>query len=110
MKPHPSSDLLGPGQAWTIIQAPGWLTVDAGDCNFRDAGMRGDFCRKKAIVIKIYESAIARYELLCDKHIGAHRWIDEEGIVMQWRAYPPWKYQKPLPAPRPRKRKKETDA
>jgi hypothetical protein len=72
--------------------------------------MSGDFCRNKAVIFLMHDGPMARDELLCPEHMGSHRWINEEGIVMQWRADPPWKYKAPLPVLPPRKRKKVNDA
>ena len=79
-----------------------------GNCNFRGVGRDGDFCRQPAVIVKIHEGGIARFELLCTEHMGSHRWIDE-GRVMQWRADPPWTYREETKVPH-RSRKKVTNA
>lgn len=99
----PSEHLLGPGQSWTIIQAPGWITPSGGDCTFMPGGSEHGLCRRPAVIEKLFEGAVSRLEQLCEQHMGSYRWI-EEGVVMQWRADPAWRYKRYTPTLPPRKR------
>lgn len=106
MKPPPPDHLLGPGQSWIVVQAPGWVTTEVGGCVFRPEGSLSGFCNYPAVILKEHPGMLLWIEYLCEKHMGTHRWIDE-GVVMQWRADPPWEYTFRKPALPPRKRSKK---
>lgn len=87
-----------------MIQASGWSVTAVGDCVFRTMGNHGDMCRQKAVIKQEHEGSLNWVEYLCDEHMGSFRWIDE-GIVMQWRANPPWTYKRTTKVPyKPRKK------
>lgn len=103
MKPAPPDHLLGPGQTWIVVQADRWAVVSGKECNARWFDGEEDVrCRLPAIIFD-REAVFANGDILCEKHMGYHRWIDN-GVVMQWRADPPWVYGPTKPKMPPQKR------
>jgi len=105
VKPHPPEHLLGPGQQWTVVLAEGWEVANGERCNRYPNGSRGGYCNREAVILLWHEEVTVWVEYLCDQHMGTHRWIDG-GLVYQWRADPPWKYQTKTRVPYRRRRSK----
>ena len=102
MKPSPPSSLLGPGQTWIVVEATRWGTISGRECNARWFDGEDIRCRRPAVIFD-RQTVFANGDILCDRHMGYHRWIDN-GVVMQWRADPPWVYGLKKPSMPPRRR------
>lgn len=105
MKPQPPDTLLGPGQAWTVVQATRWSTVSGRDCNAK--WNVGDFemCRLPAVIFDS-QTTFANGDVLCERHMGFYRWV-EDGVVYQWKADPPWVYGEKWPRLLPKRQKEK---
>jgi hypothetical protein len=103
VKPTPPDHLLGPGQTWVVVEASRWATVSGRSCNakWRDGDLEP--CLEPAVIFD-RETVFSNGDVLCERHMGFHRWIDDNGVVMQWKADPPWTYSTWRPKMPPRKR------
>jgi hypothetical protein len=88
-----------------VVEATRWGVVSGKECNARWG--RGqwelvDQCRHPAVIYD-RETTFSNGDVLCECHMGSHRWI-VEGVVYQWKADPPWVYGPVRPKLPPRKR------